>query len=117
MITLFKIFEEKKSQIWVIPLKLPDFIISLEKIGMVEKDISRWMHLHKIEVFTDNGRYPDRETITMSKENGNYTWYWYPSTKGDEYTKFMGRLKITSEEIQNYYDKIEFQKDVEKYNV
>jgi hypothetical protein len=116
MITRFKLFESK-YQIWVIPLKMPDFIISLKKIGMNDKMINDWMRLYKNDVFTDHGKYPDRKTITIRKEGNVYTWYWYPSTDGDEYTKFMGKLEYTPEEIQDYYYQIELEKDVNRYNI
>jgi len=114
-----KLFERfgRKSQIWVVPLKIPDFIISLKKIGMDDKKINDWMRLHKNDVFTDHRKYPDRKTITIKKEGGGYTWYWYPSTEGDEYTDFMGKLEYTPEEIQDYYDEIELEKDANRYNV
>lgn len=43
MITKFKIFESEKRLNWVIPLKIPDFIICLRKIGMTEKQINDWI--------------------------------------------------------------------------
>lgn len=119
MITNFKIFEEKQYKIWVVPLKMPDFLISLKRIGFSEKKIKDWMRLYDRKVFTDYEQYPNRETITIRKESGHdgYTWYWYPSTEGDEYTEFMGKLEITPKELQDYYDKIEMEKDIKKFNL
>jgi len=117
MITNFKLFEEKECQIWVVPLEIPCFYISLKKIGMSSSEIAGWLRLHKIGVFTDYGKYPDKETITIKKRKNGFTWYGHPSTEGNEYTDFMGRLECTTEEIQNYYDEIEFQKNVKKYNL
>jgi hypothetical protein len=111
-----KIFE-KKCKIWVVPLKMPDFIISLKKIGIDDKNINDWMRLYKNNVFTEYGKYPDRETITIKKEGNGFTWYWYPSTEGNEYTDFMGKLEYTPEEIQDYYYQIELEKAVKKYNL
>lgn len=113
-----KLFERfKKCQIWVVPLKMPDFIISLKKIGMDNEQIKNWMNFHKRDVFTDYRKYPDRETITIRKEENRFTWYWYPSTEGDEYTDFMGKLECTTEEIQDYYYQIELENDAKKYNL
>lgn len=120
MITKFKIFEKiEKCQIWVIPLKMPDFIISLKKIGMNKNEIDNWIRLHKNKVFTEKDEYPSIATITIKKQNGGFTWFWYPSTKEDEdeYTEFMGKLEIEPKEIQNYYDEIEFQKNIKQYNL
>jgi hypothetical protein len=115
-----------KPQKWVIPLKMPDFIISLKKIGVT--DIDRWVQLHRNKVFTDHGEYPDRETITMrkerfksdnNKEKDGFTWDWCPVTKDDEneYWTFMGKIECTPEEIKDYYDNIEISKNIDKYNL
>lgn len=114
----FKIFESKRIN-WVVPLKMPDFIICLKKIGMNDKDINRWVRLYKNDVFTEDGRYPDRETITIDKdlEYNSYTWFWYPITKSDEYHDFRGKLECTPEEIQEYYDEIEMRNNIKKYNL
>jgi hypothetical protein len=122
MITNFKLFEgfpdkNNKAKIWLVPLKMPDFVISLKKIGMPDQDIKHWLSLYKNQVFTDHGKYPDRETITIKKEGGGFTWYWYPSTGGDEYTDFMGKLEYTPKEIQEYEDEIRFKQDTKKYNL
>lgn len=120
MITNFKIFEEKRNKIWIVPLKMPDFIIGLKKIGIPEKDINDWMNLYNKGVFTNYGKYPDRKSITIDKDNrvkDSYTWYWYPSTEGNEYIEFGGKLEITPKEIQNYYYEIEFKQNINKYNL
>ena len=114
MITNFKLFEEKEWQIWVIPIKMPCFAICLKKIGLRDNKILDWIHLLNVGVFTAHG---DRKTITIKKAGGSFTWYGHPSTEGNEYTDFMCRLECTTEEIQNYYDEIEFQKNVNKYNL
>jgi hypothetical protein len=131
MITNFKLFEDNwnkmynvKPQKWVISLNMPDFIISLKKIGVT--DINKWINLYHNKVFTDYGEYPDRETITIRKERyksddnieeDSFTWYWYPASKSDEYTDFMGKIECTPEEIKNYYDEIEINKNINKYNL
>jgi len=134
MITNFKIFENEdwnrmynvKGQKWVISLKMPDFIISLKKIRM--NDIDRWSNLYRNKVFTEYGKYPNRETITISKERykSNYnnekdgfTWGWCPVTKDDENDRwtFMGKIECTPEEIKDYYDNIEINKNIDKYNL
>jgi len=133
MITNFRLFEDNwnriygKTQEWVIPLKMPDFIIALRKIGV--SDIDRWVNLYRNKVFTDYGKYPDRETITISKERykssddnkvkDGFTWSWCPVTKDDEneYWTFMGKIEFTQEEIKEYNDEIERLKNIEKYNI
>jgi len=115
-----------KPQKWVISLKMPYFIISLKKIGVT--DITRWMNLYNNKVFTDYNKYPDRETITMCKEKYisddnktkySFTWSWCPVTKKDEhgYFKFMGKLECTPEEIKQYNDEIEMERQSIKYNI
>ena len=115
-----KKMDQQRDQVWVVPLKMPDFLLSLHKIGMNDKNIGHWMHLHKIGVFTDYNKFPDKKTITIQKHNeykDSYTWYRYPSTESDEYKIFMGKLESTPKEIQDYYDDIELKKDVKKYNL
>jgi hypothetical protein len=115
-----------KPQKWVISLKMPDFIISLKKIGVT--DIERWTNLYRNKVFTDYGKYPDREVITMNKEKYksddnrtkySFTWSYYPVTKDDEneYFKFMGKLECTPEEIKQYNDEMEMERQSNKYNI
>ena len=117
-----------KTQRWVISLKMPDFIISLRKIGLTDTDIERWVNLYNNKVFTDRDKYPDRETITMCKEKYisddnktkySFTWSWYPVTKEDEkgYFTFMGKIECTPEEIQAYNDEIEAKENTIKYNL
>jgi hypothetical protein len=111
---------EHKNEIWVIPLKMPDFIISLKKIGFTPDKIDHWVKLYNKDVFREYSKYSDRETITIRHEIGTtngYTWHWYPSTEGDDWNKFMGKLEITPDEIQEYYDKIEMEKAIKKYNI
>jgi len=111
---------QQRDQVWIVSLKMPDFLLSLHKIGMNDKNIRDWMHLHKIGVFTDYNNFPDRKTITIKKHNeyeDSYTWYWYPSTESDEYKIFMGKLESTPKEIQDYYNDIELKKDAKKYNL
>jgi len=133
MITKFKIFESNinwykmynvKTQKWVIPLKMPDFIISLKKIGVT--DIERWTNLYHNKVFTDYGKYPNRKTITMCKEKyisdnveekDSFTWNWVPISHGNEYFTFMGKIECTPEEIKEYNDEIEAKENSIKYNL
>lgn len=113
-----KIYENYEVQVWVVPLKMPDFIICLNKIGV--KDIDRWVQLHRYNVFTDGKKYPTRKTITMRKDIGRgngFTWHEYPTSKSSDYTQFMGKLECTPEEIQEYYDNIEMEKRSKKYNL
>jgi hypothetical protein len=114
MITNFKIFEKKERQIWNVPLKMPDFIISLKKIGMNEKEVDKWMRLHRNKVFN---HITNKERITIQYHDGHFTWYSYPSEEGNEYTDFMGKLEYTPEEIQEYYDDIKLKEDQKKYNL
>jgi hypothetical protein len=116
MITQFKIYENIRHA-WVVPLKMPDFLMSLKKIGMDDKEIDNWMRLHKNGVFIEYGSYPYRETITIDKENDGYTWFWCPITDSDENRIFMGRIEFTKKDIQDYYDEIEFQKGINKFNI
>ena len=112
------------KHVWVVPIKMPDFEIALWKIGMNDEDIIKWKHLNKVEVFTDHGKYPNNETITMSKDVeddvGDYnvfTWYSYPTSESSEYTIFMGKIEITQKDIQDYDDYLEMKKNASKYNL
>lgn len=114
---------EEKPKVWIISLKMPNFLISLEKLEMPDKDIDHWMKNYKNNVFTEYGKFPDRKTITIErrkyidKKNFSFTWYWYPTSKSSEYFDFMGILKITPTQIKKYYDEIEFKKDVKNFNL
>ena len=107
----------KKDKVWVVPLKMPDFIISLQKIGMNDKEIDRWTHLHNVDVFTNNDNNPETITIKKDCDHGGFTWYPYPTSKSNSYMDFMGKLKITPEEIENYYNNIKIKEDSKKYNI
>lgn len=115
-----KKFENNVSyQHWIISLKMPDFLLSLKKIGFLEKDIIYWLNLFKNDTFTEGRKYPDRKTITISKNKniGGFTWYWYPKRESDHLSEFMGEIVITPEEIQEYFNDIEIKKNVQKYNL
>lgn len=112
------------KNVWIVPIKMPDFEIALWKIGMNEKDIMRWIGLNKLDVFTDHGKYPNRETITMSKDSeynvsdsNVFTWYWFPTSESSEYYIFMGKIEITTNDIQEYKNYLEMKKNAKKYNI
>jgi len=112
MITNFKKFEDSdKKLLWNMPVKMPDFYISLKKIGMPEIIIKDWIRLRKNKVFTARDNFTDLETITIVKHpeyENSYTWYPYPTSESYDNNIFMGKLVCTPEEIQDYYDEIEF---------
>jgi len=121
MITKFKLFEDSdKKLVWNIPVKMPDFYISLKKIGMPDKQIIDWIRLRKNKVFSTKDTNTNFETISLVKHpehEDSYTWYWYPTSESNEYNIFMGKLECTPEEIQEYYDDIEFKKNTTKFNI
>lgn len=121
MITKFKLFEDSdKKLVWNIPVKMPDFYISLKKIGMPDKQIIDWIRLRKNKVFSTKDTNTNFETISLvkdSEQEDSYTWYWYPTSESNEYNIFMGKLECTPEEIQEYYDDIEFKKNTTKFNI
>jgi len=120
-----KKFEKSNiKNVWVIPIKMPDFEISLRKIGMNDIDIVRWLQHNRNNIFTDRGKFPNIKTISINKsvdDNVNdynvFTWFPAEITKSSEYYIFMGKIEITSEEIKEYYDKIEIEKNLKKFNL
>lgn len=87
---------------------------------MPKKEIDHWMKNYENKVFTDYNKYPNRKTITISKEkyiSNSFTWYWYPGGETDENREFMGEMNCTPEEIEIYLDNIEREKNIKKYNV
>jgi hypothetical protein len=112
------------NNVWVVSIKMPDFEVSLWKIGMNDEDIKHWVHLNKVGVFTDYGKYPNVKTITMSKNveydvwrKNSFTWYPYPTSESSKYTIFMGKIEITPKDIQDYNDYLEIKDDAKKYNI
>jgi len=121
MITNFKLFEDyDKKLVWNIPVKMPDFYLSLKKIGMSDRVIKDWLRLRQNKVFSTKDTNTNFETISLvkdSEQEDSYTWYWYPTSESDEYTIYMGKLECTPEEIHKYYDDIEFKKNITKFNI
>lgn len=125
--SLKRVFENKKSLVNIIPLEFPCFKICLEKLGMSKIDIDHWMKNYKNGVFTEYGKYPFRKTITIvrnsrqetpsSVEYYTFTWYWYPGGESNEDTEFAGVMNCTNEEIENYLDNIEREKNIKTYNL
>ena len=101
----------KKSKVWVVPLKEPHFEISLKKIGMTDNQINDWKRLYR------NGVFKNLKTITLKYKDGGFTWYWYPTSRSDDYTDFMGKFEFTQDDIKKYYDELEFQKDIKNFNL
>ena len=120
MITNFKIFENKKIQFLKVPIKAPDFFIALKKSGMNDNRIEHFKHLHNNKLFYKND-YRDNldyniEYVILRKESEYddiITWMPYRDNK----YLITGEITVSPEEVQKYYNDIETEKDMNKYNL
>lgn len=139
MITIFEKFEDwyydyqpyeweklndDRGQMWKIPLKKPDFYICLDKVEMPKDQQTFWKRSLDNGMFVKdiNRKIDDSIThmILQRSFTGYFTWsrcdkYW---TDGDNASyRYMGEMKVTPEEIDEYNYQIEMEKDAKKYNL
>ena len=120
-------YYEPKGKKWKLPLKMPDFIICLKKIGMDDHTLETWVRLHGLKSFQkieigSNKKDPDITHIIIEKsEKDKFTWSpisSYINQEEDNFSfKYMGELIATPEDIKEYYDEIEMKKDADNYNL
>lgn len=110
-----KYFENnKKSEIWMVPTKKPDFNIAINKIDAGKafdwlggNNEDKYVLLHYDDHFPGGKKCRDNWTFS-SIDSANYDGIKYIS-----YPEFMGNVEITKDDIEDYYT----EKEAEKYNL
>lgn len=116
--------EESKGKMWKVPLKMPDFLVILKKLGMDEEQLKKWKHMHSLKTFIKdwNNKIHDsiKYVIVQKSEKDYFTWSmcdrWFRNEDNASY-KYMGELEATPEEIQEYWDEIDMKNQANKYNI
>lgn len=116
--------EDNRGEMWKLPLKKPDFYICLNKVEMPEDQQNFWKRS------LDDGMYqkdihrnfhPEIKYMILQRSNtGYFTWSRCDKFFHDESNAsfiYKGEMKVTDEEVKEYYYQIELKKDANKYNL
>ena len=113
-----KLFEnwDSEIEIWKIPSKnKEEYIIALDRIGMPEKEINRWLNIIK------PGEYSYiliHHTIPNANTNEDWAWsstdsYNYSGVKYIDMPYYKGEVHVTPEDIELY----DIKQTAKKYNL
>jgi hypothetical protein len=105
---------------WKLSLKEPDFFVCLKKVGMPEDKILYWKALYKFGTFWNYLKGKHVEYIILQQSPKNYfTWSSFQpySLQDDASYEYMGELKATPEEIEEWIEEEEAKEMAKKYNL
>jgi hypothetical protein len=112
---LFESIWQRKEEIWKVPTRSEEeFIVSLDKIGMPEKEIDRWIDLGIIKLSKSD------HILVFSNHIVDDDWAWSninaTDVTGKKYIdskEYQYEIEVTPEDIEMYYLK----KSANKYNI
>ena len=104
---------------WKVSLKDPNFFICLRKAGMTEEKIDYWKVLYKTKTFWKHYNENAEYIILQQSPKGYFTWSALEpfSLQDDASYDYMGELKATPKEIEEWIEEQEAKEPAKKYNL